>query len=78
MRFSVAIIISSTAKIYRYTRREYVAILTQHCDAGHNSKEAPCTMVRLASAMQENTNSIFCSRPLAGLRQQVEVWFYRE
>jgi len=25
---------------------------------------------------QENTNSIFCSRPLAGLRQQMEVWFY--
>ena len=25
---------------------------------------------------QEITNSIFCSRPLAGLRQQMEVWFY--
>ncbi len=25
---------------------------------------------------QENTNSIFCSRPLAGLRQQMEVWFF--
>ncbi len=25
---------------------------------------------------QENTNSIFCARPLAGLRQQMEVWFY--
>ena len=25
---------------------------------------------------QETTNSIFCSRPLAGLRQQMEVWFY--
>src|SRR5258708_5875366 len=24
---------------------------------------------------QEITNSIFCSRPLAGLRQQMEVWF---
>jgi hypothetical protein len=25
---------------------------------------------------QEITNSIFCSRPLAGRRQQMEVWFY--
>jgi hypothetical protein len=24
---------------------------------------------------QEITNSIFCSRPLAGLKQQMEVWF---
>src|SRR5260370_42052755 len=24
---------------------------------------------------QEITNSIFCSRPLGGLRQQMEVWF---
>ena len=27
---------------------------------------------------QENTNSIFCSRPLVGLRQQMDVWFYTE
>jgi hypothetical protein len=27
---------------------------------------------------QDNTNSIFCSRPLAGLRQPMEVWFYLE
>ena len=31
---------------------------------------------RVFRAWQENTNSIFCSRPLAGLRQQMEVWFY--
>jgi hypothetical protein len=27
---------------------------------------------------QEITNSIFCSRPLAGPRQQMEVWFYEK
>jgi hypothetical protein len=27
---------------------------------------------------QEITNSIFCARPLAGLRRQMEVWFYRK
>jgi hypothetical protein len=27
---------------------------------------------------QESTNSIFCLRPLAGLGQQKEVWFYRK
>jgi hypothetical protein len=27
---------------------------------------------------QENTNSTFSSRPFAGLRQQMEVWFYSE
>jgi hypothetical protein len=30
----------------------------------------------LARCPQEHTNSIFCSRPLAVLRQQMEVWFY--
>ena len=25
---------------------------------------------------RKSTNSIFCSRPLAGPRQQMEVWFY--
>src|SRR5713226_10696073 len=38
--------------------------------------QAPDAPVDKFRDWQENTNSIFCSRPLAGLRQQMEVWFY--
>jgi len=41
---------------------------------GAQAPDAPIDKFR---DWQENTNSIFCSRPLAaGLRQQMEVWFY--
>src|SRR6266852_8219897 len=38
--------------------------------------QAPDAPVDKFRDWQEHTNSIFCSRPLAGLRQQMEVWFY--
>jgi hypothetical protein len=44
---------------------------------GRKSASSGCSH-RLVSRLAGNTNSIFCSRPLAGLRQQMEVWFYRE
>jgi hypothetical protein len=40
--------------------------------------QAPDAPVDKFRDWQENTNSIFCSRPLAGLRQQMEVSFYME
>jgi len=40
--------------------------------------QAPDAPVDKFQGWQGNTNSIFCSRPLAGLRQQMEVWFYME
>ncbi|HET7208470.1 MAG TPA: hypothetical protein VFI95_17980, partial [Terriglobales bacterium] len=40
---------------------------------GAQALDAPADKFR---DWQENTNSIFCSRPLVGLRQQMEVWFY--
>src|SRR6266478_1400461 len=40
---------------------------------GAQAHDAPVDKFR---DWQEHTNSIFCSRPLAGLRQQMEVWFY--
>src|SRR5580658_5985571 len=40
---------------------------------GAQAPDAPADKFR---DWRENTNSIFCARPLAGLRQQMEVWFY--
>jgi hypothetical protein len=40
---------------------------------GAQAPDAPADKFR---DWQESTNSIFCARPLAGLRQQMEVWFY--
>jgi hypothetical protein len=38
--------------------------------------QAPDAPVDKFRDWQEITNSIFCARPLAGLRQPMEVWFY--
>ena len=38
--------------------------------------KAPDAPVDLFRDWQEIIDSIFCSRPLAGLRQQMDVWFY--
>ena len=40
---------------------------------GEQAPDAPADKFR---HWQESTNSIFCARPLGGLRQQMEVWFY--
>ena len=40
---------------------------------GAQALDAPADKFR---DWQEITNSIFCSRPLDGLKQQMEVWFY--
>jgi hypothetical protein len=42
---------------------------------GAQALDAPADKFR---DWQEITNSIFCSRPLAGLRQQMEVWILSE
>jgi hypothetical protein len=42
---------------------------------GAQALDAPADKFR---DWQEITNSIFCARPLAGLRQQMEVWFYQK
>jgi hypothetical protein len=38
--------------------------------------QAPDAPVDKFRDWQEITNSIFCARPLVGLRQPMEVWFY--
>jgi hypothetical protein len=60
---SAAKTLGSTIKMQRTANHLLTACLTQ----GDNLK--------LFRDWQENTNSIFCFRPLAGLRQQMDVWF---